>query len=117
MNQRFVVEFLDDAAFQSVEDLPDPEYDIAWELLDHLRDRPRFGKELQNHPTLGDLTGTRTLYVIDFDHKKVDWPPDYRIVYRLLPNESHPEKVQVIWAGPRRAGLVYETAARRLRRL
>lgn len=117
MTKKFVVEFLDDAAFQSVEDLPDPEYDIAWELLDHLRDHPRFGKELENHPTLGDLSGARTLYVIDFAEQKVEWPPPYRIVYRLLPDEKTPEKVQVIWAGERRNGLVYETAARRLGRL
>lgn len=117
MTKKFVVEFLDDAAFQSVEDLPDPEYDIAWDLLDHLQDRPLYGKELRNHPTLGDLSDARTLYVIDFAEKLVERPPPYRIVYRLLPNEKAPEKVQVIWAGERRYGLVYETAAKRLGRL
>lgn len=117
MSPKLVVEFLDEAAFQSVEGLPDPEYDIAWDRLDHLREQPRFGKELENHPTLGDLPDARTLYVIDFDRQKVEWPPPYRIVYRLLPNETTPEKLQVIWAGERRSGLVYETAARRLGRL
>lgn len=117
MSKKFVVEFLDDAAFQSVEDLPDPEYDIAWELLDNLRDNPRFGKPLENHPTLGDLSDARTLYVIDFEKQQVVWPPPFRIVYRLMPNEKAPEKVQVIWAGERRNAIVYETAARRLGRL
>lgn len=117
MSKRFVVEFLDDAAFRSIEGLPDPEYDIAWDLLDHLRGNPRYGKQLENHPTLGDLSDARTLYVIDFDKTQVAWPPPYRIVYRLLPDEKTPERIQVIWAGERSDGIVYETAARRLGRV
>ena len=117
MSPRYVVEFLDDAAFDSVEQLPQPHRDIAWELLDHLRDHPYFGKPLQNHPTLGDLSDARTLYVIDFEQQLVEHPPPYRIVYRILPDEASPEKIQIIWAGPRRDGYVYEVAARRLGRL
>ncbi len=115
--RRYVVEFLDDATFDSVEALEQPHRDIAWDLLDHLQTYPRYGKPLQNHPLLGDLSDSRTLYVIDFDEREVAWPPPYRIVYRLLPSEAAPEKVQVIWAGPRDAGIVYETAAKRLGRL
>ncbi|WP_027005040.1 hypothetical protein [Conexibacter woesei] len=114
---KYVVDFLDREAFYSVERLPQPHRDIAWDLLDHLQSTPRFGKPLENHPILGDLSDARTLYVIDFDQKQVDWPPPYRIVYRLLPSDAAPQRVQVIWAGPRDDGLVYEVAARRLKRL
>lgn len=72
---------------------------------------------MKNHPLLGDLSDSRTLYVIDFDEQRVDCPPPYRIVYRLLPSEANPTKVQVIWAGPRDDGVVYSTAAKRLKRL
>jgi hypothetical protein len=44
---RIVVEFLDDAGFESVGRLPEPHREIAWELLDHLRDAPRYGKPLE----------------------------------------------------------------------
>jgi len=112
---RIVVEFLDDAAFESVERLPEPHREIAWELLDHLRDAPRYGKPLEAHPETSELQVARALYVIDFEQKRVQWPPPYRIVYRLLPGEEQPEKAQVISAGRRDDLEVYRTAARRLR--
>lgn len=111
-----VVEFLDDAAFESVERLPEPHCEIAWELLDHLREQPRYGKPLEAHPETSELQAARSLYVIDFEQERVAWPPPYRIVYRLLPSEQQAEKAQVIWAGRRDELEVYRTAARRLRR-
>lgn len=66
---------------------------------------------------MGDLSGHRTLYVIDFDEKQVEWPPPYRIVYRLVPNEKSPRMIQVIYAGDRENGYVHEVAARRAGRL
>lgn len=113
---RVVVEFLDDAAFESVDRLPEPHREIAWELLDHLRDAPQFGKPLEASTRTGDLSSARSLYVIDFEQKQIDWPPPYRIVYRLLPSEATPEKAQVIWAGRRDDLEVYRVAARRLAR-
>lgn len=113
---RLVVEFLDDAAFDSVEALPEPHREIAWELLDHLREAPFYGKPLEANVATGDLSGTRSLYVIDFEQQKVKWPPPYRIVYRLLPSDTDPQKAQVIWAGERDDLAVYRTAARRLRK-
>ena len=100
---RIVVEFLDDAAFESVERLPEPHREIAWELLDHLREQPRYGKPLEARPETSELQATRSLYVIDFAQQRVSWPPPYRIVYRLLPSERQLEKAQVIWAGRRDA--------------
>jgi hypothetical protein len=113
---KIVVEFLDDAAFESVERLPEPHNEIAWELLDHLRDERRFGKPLETRVETEDLTGARSLHVIDFEEKQVQWPPPYRIVYRLLPSEAEVEKAQVIWAGRRDDLEVYRVAARRLSR-
>lgn len=116
MTRGYVVEFLDDAAFESVERLPEPHRGVAWDLLDHLRTHPRYGKPLEANSLTGDLSGTRSLYVIDFDQREIGWPPPYRIVYRLLPSERDPHKAQVIWAGPRDDLRVYRTAAQRLRR-
>lgn len=113
---RLVVEFLDDAAFDSVEALPQPDRDVAWELLDHLREAPFYGKPLEANVATGDLSGTRALYVIDFEQQRVEWPPPYRIVYRLLPSDKDPQKAQVIWAGERDELAVYQTAAKRLKR-
>jgi hypothetical protein len=113
---RVAVEFLDDAAFDSVQALSDPHLDVAWELLEHLADAPFYGKPLEAAAATGDLTGTRSLYVIDFDQTTIGWPPPYRIVYRLLPGERAPERAQVIWAGRRDDLAVYRTAARRLGR-
>lgn len=117
MSHKYIVEFLDDAAFQSVEALPDPHYDIAWGLLDHLQAHPWFGKRLDNNAATGDLSDSRSLYVIDLDERLVAWPPPYRIVYRLLPSEQNVERVQVIWADERDNLAVYRAAARRLGRL
>lgn len=115
MSPKHVVEFLDDAAFQSVERLPEPHCDIAWDLLDHLQEHPRYGKPLESKVATGDLSDARSLYVIDFD-KTIAWPPPYRIVYRLQPSEDDVQLVQVIWAGRRDDLEVYRTAARRLGR-
>jgi hypothetical protein len=116
MADKLVVEFLDDAAFESVERLPEPDREVAWELLDHLRDAPRYGKPLEARVETADLSGARSLYVIDFEQEQIEWPPTYRIVYRLIPSEAEPEKAQVIWAGRRDDLEVYRVAARRLSR-
>jgi hypothetical protein len=113
---RYPVEFLDDAAFESVDSLPQPHRDVAWDLLDHLREAPRFGKPLEANIATGDLSDARSLYVIDFAEELIEHPPPYRIVYRLLPSERDLEKVQVIWGGERDDLRVYRQAARRLRR-
>lgn len=111
------VEFLDDAAFESIQALPDPHCDLAWDLLEHLQTAPYFGRPLGNRiKSGGDLSDSRTLYVIDFEEKRVEWPPPYRIVYRLLPSEAQPQAAQIIWAGERDDDLVYRIAGRRLGR-
>jgi hypothetical protein len=113
---KIIVEFLHDAAFESVERLPEPHREVAWELLDHLRNAPRYGKQLEARGETGALSGARSLYVIDFKQRQNERPPAYRVVYRLLPSEADPVKAQVIWAGQRDDLEVYRVAARRLSR-
>jgi hypothetical protein len=60
------------------------------------------------NPDVGDLTYYRK---VAFDEKR------YRIVYRLLPNESQPTIIQVIAIGPRAELEVYKTAVARLEEL
>jgi hypothetical protein len=116
-SRRVVVRFLDDAAFDSVDGLPEPHAEVAWELLDHLQRNPYYGKDLDYRPETGGLTGSRSFYVVDFDRQSVtDYPPPYRLVYRLLPDERNPEVAEVIWAGPRDDLEVYRVAVSRLLR-
>jgi hypothetical protein len=88
MTNKIVVEFLDDGACESVERLREPHREVAWELLDHLRDAPRYGEPLEARPETGHPPQARSLYVIDFEQQQIAWPPIYRIVYRLLPADA-----------------------------
>jgi len=54
---RVAVEFLDDAAFESVQALPAPHLDVASELLEQLAQAPFYGKPLEAAAATGDLTG------------------------------------------------------------
>src|SRR5271166_6102219 len=108
---KIIAEFLDDAAFESIERLPEPHREVAWELLDHLRDAPRYGKPLEARAQTGELSAARSLYVIDFEQRQIDWTPTFRIVYRLLPSEDEPSTAEVVWAGRRDDLEVYRVAA------
>lgn len=79
----------------------------AMKLMVALRTTPRLGKPLDYAPQTGDLSDCRKLY---FDNAR------HRIVYRLLPNERKPTRVDVIAVGPREALEVYEAAIERLGR-
>ena len=72
-----------------------------------LKRQPFLGLPLENLPSTGDLSDCRKVY---FDEAR------YRIVYRLLPDEIHPEHVEVIAIGPRQHGAVYQAALGRLGR-
>lgn len=67
---------------------------------------------LRTHPTMGDLSDCRKLY---FDERK-DMPPRWRIVYRLLPDETQPRSVDIVSIGRRAHADAYLLAARRLGR-
>lgn len=110
MSRKHVVEFLDEAAFQPVERLPDPHYDIAWGLLDHLREHPRFGKPLENNAATGDLSDARSMYVIDLEEREVGWPPPYRSSTGCCPRNAMSNGCR--WSGPASATISRSTARR-----
>jgi mRNA-degrading endonuclease RelE of RelBE toxin-antitoxin system len=89
--------------------LPDDELRrIAIQIIVSLGQRPYQGKLLR-----GSLSDCRKVY---FDHDGVTERPGYRVVYRLRPNETGPEEVDVISVGPRGGLAVYHEALQRLGR-
>lgn len=84
----------------------------ALRYLARLKREPLLGQPLRDHPTMGDLTGCRKLY---FD-ERIDVPPRWRIVYRVLPSEDDPRSVDVISIARRAYAEAYVLAARRLGR-
>lgn len=88
---------------------------LRWEALRYLarlKEEAYLGRSLQDHPELGDLRDCRKIF-LDERH---DVDPRFRIVYRLLPNETNPEVADVIIIGPRAEAAVYLDALKRLRR-
>jgi mRNA-degrading endonuclease RelE of RelBE toxin-antitoxin system len=84
---------------------------LKLEVLMHLRkleDDPFLSRPLQDFPDTGDLSDCRKVYIGD---------RTYRIVYRLLPDEHRPTKIDVITVGPREASEVYLEAISRLGRM
>lgn len=82
----------------------------ALRLIGQLKDHPFKGQKLDYHVQTGDLRACRKLYFSDSPVKR----PDYRIVYRLLPDEDSPQEVRIITVGKREEGAVYMEAAQRL---
>ena len=79
----------------------------AFAFMAKLRDAPRLGKELAEHPEVGDLSQCRKIY---FDEAR------HRIIYRLTPNEKAPTAVEIIAIGPRADLKVYWDAISRVGR-
>jgi hypothetical protein len=80
----------------------------AAKFLLQLERAPLFGEKLGEHAEVGDLSDCRKIY---FDKAR------HRIVYRVLPNERRPQRVEVIVIGPRAELEAYTEAIRRLGRL
>lgn len=74
-------------------------------------------RELEGAPLYSqggrDLSDCRKLYV---GANPAQRKPPYRIVYRLLPDETNPTILEVIVVGRREGLAAYDTAARRLGR-
>lgn len=84
----------------------------ALRLIAQLKKSPFLGQPLEYRGSTGNLGDCRKLY---FDVSKDD-PPEYRIVYRLLPDEDSPGLIEIICLGERAGSKVYEEAAKRLQR-
>ena len=81
--------------------------------LVQLETRPDFGLPLTDHPIWGDLSDCRKIY-LDETHQS---DPRWRIIYRLLPDETSPTTADVIIIGPREDDAVYKEVMSRLDRV
>ena len=78
----------------------------AAKFLLRLKRNPHLGQPLENRAA-GDLSDCRKIYFNEARH---------RIVYRLLPNEHQPQRVEIVAIGARAHGAVYRSALERLER-
>ncbi len=88
---------------------------LRWEALRYfvrLRNEPRLGLSLTDHPVWGNLSDCRKIF-LDETHER---NPRWRIVYRLLPSDSTPATAEIIIVGPRRDDAVYREVMARLER-
>lgn len=80
--------------------------------LARLKTSPFLGLRLTDHPTLGDLSDCRKIY-LDEQH---DVSPRYRIVYQLQPDEMNPRVADIVCIGRRVNAEVYLESLSRLGR-
>jgi hypothetical protein len=66
----------------------------------------------RSRPVWGDLSDCRKIY-LDESHYA---DPRWRIIYRLLPDETNPEVADVMIIGPREDDAVYREVMARLER-
>jgi hypothetical protein len=85
--------------------------DAALQAITDLAARRKTGRELGERHVSGDLTGTRRLK-FDLVGQR---PERFRVVYRLLPDATDADTVEVISVGRRGGHAVYLAAAARLR--
>ncbi len=83
-------------------------------LLPGLRADPlRHSSPLDYDARTGNLGDCRKVY---FDENEMIRPAGYRIVLRLLPDETEPQQIQIVSIGPRSNLEVYRRASSRLER-
>ena len=94
---RLPVEFFDPTTKQQLLDLPSKELKRrALGLLAEVsKQNPKLGKPCGFAFSTGNLSDCRKLY---FDEQR-DMDPRYRTIYRLLPDEDGPTKVEVVRIG------------------
>lgn len=79
-------------------------------------DDPSIGERLRYMRGIGDLSDCRKLYVDVPPDQRPPGPKRYRIVYRILPDESRPRTVEMISIGLRADLGAYRRAVVRLNR-
>lgn len=85
---------------------------MAKKHLARLEREPRFGTPLKDHLIWGDLSDCWKIF-LDESHTA---DPRWRIIYRLLPDDTNPEVADVMIIGPRDDDAVYYEVMRRLGR-
>lgn len=84
--------------------------DSALQAITDLAEHRKTGKALGDRHVSGDLTGNRRLR-FDLPGTK---PERFRVIYRLIPNDTDPDTVEVIAVGPRGGHAAYQAAVSRL---
>lgn len=89
--------------------------EVSLGVLDVVED-PFIGEQLRYLPGVGDLSDCRKHYVDVPPDQRPPGPKRYRIVYRILPEESQPERVEMVSVGVRADLVAYRRAVVRLDR-
>ena len=84
--------------------------DVALQTITDLANHAKVGKALGERHVSGDLTGCLR---IRFDVPGIR-PERFRVIYRLAPNDTIPDTIEVISVGPRGGHAAYRVAAYRL---
>lgn len=84
--------------------------DVALQAIVDLAEHRKTGKLLGSRHVSGDLTDCRRLR-FDLPGER---PQRFRIVYRLLPDDTNADTVEVIAVGPRGGHAAYQAAVARL---
>jgi hypothetical protein len=84
--------------------------DAGLQAVTDLAQRRKTGKALGARHVSGDLSGCHRLRFDLPGHK----PERFRVIYRLRPDDSHPDTIEVISIGPRGGHAAYQAAVTRL---
>ena len=84
--------------------------DVVLKVIVDVVQHRQAGKLLGERAVSGNLIGCRRLR---FDVPGAR-PQRFRVIYRLLPTDEDPEKVEVIAVGPRGGHLAYQAAVARM---
>jgi hypothetical protein len=96
VNGRLPVRYLDPHFARRFGELPRPAQRRALELLGRIANgQALLGKPCGYQPRTGNLDDCRKVY---FD-VSVARSPDYRLIYRVLPDESRPAEIEAITVG------------------
>ena len=108
LHRAFLPEVLDD--LRALAAIDDELVDAALVAVTDLARHRKTGKLLGDRHVSGDLTGTRRLKFDLADTK----PERFRVIYRLRPDSTIANTVEVIVIGPRGGHAAYQAAAARL---
>lgn len=104
---KYRVEYIDPHFAERFADLPRPAQRRVLELLGEIANTdPLKGKPCGYQSATGNLSDCRKLY---FDVEP-DRAPDYRLIYRVLPSEDAPRRIEAVTVGRK---FTYDAAGHR----